>query len=169
MKQLFFSTIWPFPMALHCLKTKIILWFVKLGSEFRCIKHWLKGNNKGKTDIFIENLSGGPDNINLAPDGSFWIALLQMTSERRGFVHTSKVFKHLLASFPRLINLFNSAIKSAMVVKVDTEGNIIKEFGDNDGKIITGVTSAVEFEDHLYLGSLNTDFVGKFQLPIVEN
>lgn len=52
-----------------------------------------------------------------------------------------------------------------MVVKVDTKGNIIKEFGDNDGKIITGVTSAVEFENHLYLGSLNNDFVGKFQLP----
>ncbi|XP_058727745.1 protein STRICTOSIDINE SYNTHASE-LIKE 4-like [Vicia villosa] len=133
--------------------------------KFRCIRHWLKGNNKGKTDIYIENLPGGPDNINLAPDGSFWIALLQMTSERTSFMHTSKVFKHLLASFPRLINLFNSAIKSAMVVKVDTEGNIIKRFGDNDGKIITGVTSVVEFEDHLYLGNINTDFVGKFQLP----
>jgi hypothetical protein len=51
-----------------------------------------------------------------------------------------------------------------MVVKVDTQGNILKKFGDNDGKIVSFVTSAVEFEDHLYLGSLNTDFVGKFPL-----
>jgi sugar lactone lactonase YvrE len=36
--------------------------------------------NKGKTDIFIENLPAGPDNINLAPDGSFWISLIQVTS-----------------------------------------------------------------------------------------
>jgi hypothetical protein len=42
------------------------------------VRHWLKGINKGKTDIFIENLPGGPDNINLAPDGSFWIALVQV-------------------------------------------------------------------------------------------
>jgi len=42
------------------------------------VRHWLKGINKGKTNIFIENLPGGPDNINLAPDGSFWIALVQV-------------------------------------------------------------------------------------------
>jgi hypothetical protein len=42
------------------------------------VRHWLNGINKGKTDIFIENLPGGPDNINLAPDGSFWIALVQV-------------------------------------------------------------------------------------------
>ncbi|XP_058759266.1 protein STRICTOSIDINE SYNTHASE-LIKE 4-like isoform X1 [Vicia villosa] len=133
--------------------------------KFRCVRHWLKGINKGKTDIFIENLPGGPDNINLAPDGSFWIALVQQfTSERLGFVHTSKVSKHLVASFPRLFNLINGATKSAMVVNVGTEGNIIRKFGDNEGKVISFLTSAVEFEDHLYLGSLNTDFVGKFPL-----
>jgi len=51
-----------------------------------------------------------------------------------------------------------------MVVKVDTEGNIIRMFGDNNGKIINFVTSAVEFEDYLYLASIETDFVGKFPL-----
>lgn len=42
------------------------------------MKHWLKGEQEGKTEVFIDNLPGGPDNINLAPDGSFWIALLQV-------------------------------------------------------------------------------------------
>ena len=37
-----------------------------------------EGNGKGETEIFIDNLPGGPDNIYLAPDGSFWIALLQV-------------------------------------------------------------------------------------------
>ncbi|XP_045789094.1 adipocyte plasma membrane-associated protein-like [Trifolium pratense] len=132
--------------------------------KFRCVRNWLKGINKGKTDIFIENLPGGPDNINLAPDGSFWIALVQITSERFGFVHTSKVCKHLLASFPRLFNLINSATKSALVVNVGTDGKIIRKFDDNEGKVISFVTSAVEFEDHLYLGSLHSDFVGKLPL-----
>lgn len=48
--------------------------------RFRCLKYWLEGENKGKTEIFVEHLPGGPDNINLAPDGSFWIALLQVIS-----------------------------------------------------------------------------------------
>ena len=46
--------------------------------RFRCLKYWLKGEDKGKTEIFVENLPGGPDNINLAPDGSFWIAILEV-------------------------------------------------------------------------------------------
>lgn len=34
---------------------------------------------KGQTEIFIDNLVGAPDNIKLAPDGSFWIALVQVS------------------------------------------------------------------------------------------
>jgi len=48
------------------------------GLRYRCQKYWLKGTDKGKTEIFIDNLPGGPDNIYLAPDGSFWIAVLQV-------------------------------------------------------------------------------------------
>ena len=47
--------------------------------RFRCLKYWLQGDLKGKVEIFVENLPGAPDNINLAPDGSFWIALLQVS------------------------------------------------------------------------------------------
>nr|AFK43571.1 unknown [Lotus japonicus] len=137
--------------------------------KFRCTRHWLKGANKGKTDIFIENLPGAPDNINLAPDGSFWIALLQITSEGLGFVHTSKASKHVVASFPWLFNLVNGARKSAMVANVATDGKILRTFDDSEGKVLSMVTSAVEFEDHLYLGSLNTNFVGKLSLHSAQN
>ncbi|KAK7411861.1 hypothetical protein VNO78_03304 [Psophocarpus tetragonolobus] len=132
--------------------------------KYRCLRHWLKGSNKGTTDIFIENLPGAPDNINLAPDGSFWIALIQLTSEGMEFVHNYKIIKHLVASFPSLINHVNGAKKKATVVNVEAEGKIIRMFGDSDGKVINFVTSALEFEDHLYLGSLNSDFVGKLPL-----
>ncbi|RDY08432.1 Protein STRICTOSIDINE SYNTHASE-LIKE 4 [Mucuna pruriens] len=138
--------------------------YLVLCETWKCMRHWLKGANKGTTDIFIENLPGGPDNINLAPDGSFWIALVQLTSERLEFVHKYKITKHLVASFPRLINLVNGAKKKAMVVNVATNGTIIRKFDDGDGKVITFVTSALEFEDHLYLGSLNSNFVGKLPL-----
>lgn len=46
--------------------------------RFRCLKYWLKGEMEGRTEIFVDNLPGGPDNVNLAHDGSFWIALLEV-------------------------------------------------------------------------------------------
>ncbi|KAE8677136.1 cation/calcium exchanger 4 [Hibiscus syriacus] len=134
--------------------------------RFRCLKHWLKGESKGKTEIFIENLPGGPDNINLAPDGSFWIALLQVVTEGTEFVHTSRALKLIISNFPKASELVLGGIKKkATVINVAADGSSIrKRFDDPNGTVISFVTSAVEFEDHLYLGSLNADFVGKLPL-----
>ncbi|KAK3438708.1 hypothetical protein EUGRSUZ_C03257 [Eucalyptus grandis] len=133
--------------------------------KFRCLKHWLKGDEAGKTEIFIDNLPGGPDNINLAPDGSFWIALVQLTSEGWEFVHASKAAKHLIATYPSLIKKVNGVYGKASVLHVGADGKIIKKLDDPDGKVISFVTSAFEFEGHLYLGSLNSNFIGK--LPLI--
>ncbi|KAJ6742676.1 STRICTOSIDINE SYNTHASE-RELATED [Salix viminalis] len=132
--------------------------------KFRCRKYWLKGTDKGKTEIFIDNLPGGPDNIYLAPDGSFWIALLQVAANGLEFVHTSKPSKHLIASFPKLVNLVNGAHRKATVVNVAADGKITRKFDDPDGKVMSFVTTAFEFEDHLYLGTLNNNFIGKLKL-----
>ncbi|XP_077230300.1 protein STRICTOSIDINE SYNTHASE-LIKE 4-like [Tasmannia lanceolata] len=132
--------------------------------KFRCLKYWLKGELQGKTEIFIENLPGGPDNINLAEDGSFWIALLHMRSWEMDFVHRSKAAKHLMATFPKLIELTRSLRKKATVVNVGDDGKILNKFDDSNGKVISFVTSAVEFKGHLYLGSLESNFIGRLQL-----
>ncbi|KAK2645199.1 hypothetical protein Ddye_020394 [Dipteronia dyeriana] len=127
--------------------------------KFRCLKYWLKGETKGETEIFVQNLPGGPDNINLAPDGSFWVAILEFRSNVMDFVHTSKASKHLLAAFPKLFNLINPVTRKGMVINVAADGNIIRKFQDPNGKVMSFVTSAFEFEDHLYLGSLNSSFM----------
>ncbi|XP_076955417.1 protein STRICTOSIDINE SYNTHASE-LIKE 5-like [Bidens hawaiensis] len=132
--------------------------------KFRCLKYWLKEEKKGKVDIFIDNLPGAPDNINLAPDGSFWIAILQITSSRMKFVHSSKAIKHLLATFPKLYNLVDAVDKSAMALNVGSDGKIIKRLDDPTGEVMAFVTSVLEFNGNLYLGSLKNDFVGV--LPI---
>lgn len=135
-------------------------------ARFRCLKYWLKGKAKGKTETFIENLPGGPDNINLAPDGSFWIALLNMQDSSKwfDFVHKSKTLKHLVAPFPTLVKLTIPLHKKATVVNVAENGNVIRKFEDPSGKVLSYVTSALEFEDHLYLGNLNFNFIGRLPL-----
>ncbi|XAR51078.1 Strictosidine synthase [Bertholletia excelsa] len=131
--------------------------------RFRCLKYWLVGKDKGKTEIFVDNLPGAPDNINLAPDGSFWIALLQIVPRWSQFVHTSRAMKHLLATFPTLFEQVKGN-QGARVVNVAPDGKIIRSFDDPSGEVMSFVTSAVEFEDHLYLGSLKCDFIGKLSL-----
>ncbi|KAL8137221.1 hypothetical protein V2J09_003222 [Rumex salicifolius] len=129
------------------------------GSE--CLKHWLEGDQKGKTEVFVDNLPGGPDNIHLAPDGSFWIALLQLTPRELEFVHKSKVAKHIIATFPTLIDIVKGTTKKTIVVNVNAQGQITRRFDDPEGKVVSFVTTALEYEDHLYIGGLNINFVGK--------
>ncbi|XP_022842517.1 protein STRICTOSIDINE SYNTHASE-LIKE 4-like [Olea europaea var. sylvestris] len=132
--------------------------------KFRCLKYWLKEEKMGQTEIFIDNLPGGPDNINLAPDGSFWIALLQLVPNGLEFVHRSRTLKHIIMCFPKLSKWVIGVNDKATVINVASDGKIIRRFDDPTGKVMSFVTSALEFENHLYLGSLNCDFIGKLQL-----
>lgn len=133
--------------------------------KFRCLKYWLTGDLQGKTEVFIDNLPDGPDNINLAPDGSFWIALVQLTAKGFNFVHTSKIAKHLIATFPKLLDIMQAFNKKATIVRVSADSKVLEKYDDPVGKVVTFVTSAVEHEGHLYLGSLANNFVGKLPLP----
>ncbi|CAH1432067.1 unnamed protein product [Lactuca virosa] len=135
--------------------------------KFRCLKYWLKEERRGKVEIFIDNLPGSPDNIKVAPDGSFWVALLELTSSRMKFVHSSKAIKHVLATFPKLFEQISAVEKGSMVMNVGSDGRIIKMLDDPNGKVVSFVTSVLEFEGNLYLGSLKNDFIGKLPLETV--
>ncbi|KZV26446.1 adipocyte plasma membrane-associated protein-like [Dorcoceras hygrometricum] len=133
--------------------------------KFRCLKYWLKGDTKGETEVFIDNLPGTPDNINLAPDGSFWIAMLQLSHPRLKFVHGARIVKRIVATLTVSRLWIFGAHKKAMVVNVASNGKQIKRsFDDPTGQVMAFVTSVLEFEGHLYLGSLQTNFIGKLPL-----
>jgi len=133
--------------------------------KFRCLKHWIKGEKLGSTEIFIENLPGGPDNINIAADGrSYWIALLGIRSRTLEFVYRYGILKHIFATYPNLLEWIGFAKSRAMVVKVGKDGEPIISFEDPNGKIMSFVTSALEVGDYLYLGNVNANFLGRLSL-----
>ncbi|KAH9769040.1 Str synth domain-containing protein [Citrus sinensis] len=138
--------------------------------KFRCRRYWLKGPRQGRLESFIEHLPGGPDNINLAPDGSFWVALIKMNQTGVRAIQSCPDKWKLLQAYPELINLLiplgNDA--GARIVKVDTHGKIIMDFNDPNATYISFVTSAVEFEDNLYMASIQSKFVGKLPLNTPE-
>ncbi|KAH9704634.1 Str synth domain-containing protein [Citrus sinensis] len=126
-------------------------------------RYWLKGDRAGILDAFIENLPGGPDNINLAPDGSFWIGLIKMNQTGVRAIQKCREKWELLDAYPGLISLLlpMGSDAGARVVKVDgNDGKIIRDFNDPDATYISFVTSATEFDGNLYLASLQSNFIG---------
>lgn len=67
-------------------------------------------------------------------------------------------------TFPRLIKLIDATRTRATVVNVGDDKKIVKVLDDHSGKVMSFVTSALEFEENLYLGNLNNDFIGKLPL-----
>ncbi|KAL5711700.1 hypothetical protein ACHQM5_013956 [Ranunculus cassubicifolius] len=132
--------------------------------KYRILKYHLKGENKGKLEVFIENLPGGPDNIKLAPDGTFWVGLVELRLRGIPFAHTSTIAKHILATFPKLVELTKETYKKAMIANIGRDGKLIKKFDDSDGKVMAFTTSVLEYEDHIYVGSLYNNFIGKLRL-----
>jgi hypothetical protein len=51
------------------------------------------------------------------------------------------------------------------VIKLDETGRILQSFQDPSGEHVPAITSVVEHDGYLYLGSLSNSFVGKFKLP----
>ena len=89
---------------------------------------------------------------------------MQLTRRGTEFVHRSKLAKHFVATFPRISELVHGMHMKATVVKIAQNGEMLKRFDDPDGKVMSFVTSALEYDGHLYLGSLNNNFVGKLPL-----
>jgi hypothetical protein len=51
----------------------------------RVIKHWIGGNTAtiGKSEVFVNNLPGIPDNIRLTSAGNYWIAFASVRHEHQ--------------------------------------------------------------------------------------
>lgn len=83
------------------------------------------------------------------------------------FVYNFPGLKYLTSAFPEFFSKWViKIVEKAMVVKVGSDGKMLRGLDDPTGKVMRFVTSAVEFDNHLYFGSLYNDFVGK--LPLLD-
>jgi len=127
-------------------------------------RYWLVGPKAGKSDIFIENLPGFPDNISSNGKGKFWLALFTVRNDVLDVLHQYPMIKSLLSKLP--ISLWSKSKRYGFVVALDERGNITETLQDPTGEHLYDVTSAQEYAGYLYLGSSQADRIGK--LKVVE-
>jgi sugar lactone lactonase YvrE len=131
--------------------------------RYRIKKLWLKGERSGQSEIFMENLPGFPDNITRAPDGNFWVALFTVRKAiMDDLFHPHPTLKKLLAKLPRFA--WPKPAKVGLVFKVDSNGKVLESLHDPEGKVMRIITSALEKDGKLYLGSLHEAQVGILEL-----
>lgn len=119
--------------------------------SYRVLRIWLTGPDTGKTEPFIENLPGFPDNITTGLDGRFWVALV---SPRNALVDKLSGWPFVRAILQRMPAVLRpKATAYGHVVGLDNTGRVIADLQSPSGKVAF-VTSALETPDALLIGSL---------------
>jgi sugar lactone lactonase YvrE len=130
--------------------------------RFRVTRYWLKGERAGKSEVFVDNLPGYPDNITSNRRGTFWLALVTVRNETGDWLSPHPFLKNTLAKLPRMF--LPKPQPYGFVIKLDETGRILESFQDPSGQHLPAITSAFEHNGFLYLGSLSNNFIGKFKL-----
>jgi sugar lactone lactonase YvrE len=134
-------------------------------SRYRVRRHWLKGEKRGQSDIFIDNLPGLPDGISRGPSGRFWIALYSPRIGALDSMAASPWLRRLVYRLPRFLQ--PDPMRHAFVLGVDASGKVAANLQHEAPDSFSPITSVEEVGGSLYLGSLNYNGAARVPVPAV--
>ena len=131
---------------------------------YRISRYWLTGPKAGTHDLFIDNLPGLPDNLAFNDSNRFWVALYAPRSAlldgTAGHPRVRKMIVRALTVLPKPVE------KRGFVLVLDLEGKVIANLQDASSGNYSPITTAREYGDWLYLGSLKATHMAR--LPLAE-
>lgn len=119
--------------------------------HYRILKHWLAGDQKGQTDILIDNLPGFPDNLKSGLNGRFWIGFAAPRNALLDQISDKPLVRKMVQRLPAALR--PQAEPLSHVVAINGAGEVLMNLHDKDARFPT-LTGVVETEQTLYLTTL---------------
>ena len=127
-------------------------------------RYWFAGPKKGAVEVVMDNLPGYPDNINLASDGNYWLALVGMRSPALDLAWKMPGFRRRMAKRLPVDEWLFPNINTGCVVKFNEQGKILKSLWDLHSLNHPMITSMREHRGYLYLGGISNNRIGRYKL-----
>ncbi len=127
-------------------------------------RYWFDGPKSGQVEVVMDNLPGYPDNINLASDGNYWLALVGMRSPALDLAWRMPGFRKRMGNRLPVDEWLFPNINTGCVVKFNEKGEIIESFWDLKGENHPMITSMREHRGYLYLGGIQNNRIGRYRL-----
>src|SRR3954454_5791027 len=89
-------------------------------------RHWFDGPNSGKVETVIDNLPGYPDNINLASDGNYWLAMVGMRSPALDLAWKMPGFRKRMGKRVPVDEWLFPNINTGCVIKFNEQGEVLE-------------------------------------------
>ncbi|KAL4313143.1 hypothetical protein GQ457_01G013040 [Hibiscus cannabinus] len=131
----------------------------------RILRYWLTTPRAGRLEILAQ-LPGFPDNIKRSPRGGFWVA---MHSRRVKIVtwilSCPKLGRGLIWLVPvevitRAYSVLLKLRGSGMAMRISEEGEVLETLELK----MSSMSEVQEKGDHLWIGSINLPFLGRYRL-----
>jgi ribose transport system permease protein len=130
----------------------------------RISRYWFDGPNKGKREVFLDNLPGYPDNLNRGSDGTYWVALLGMRTRTFDLAMRKPGFRRRMARRIAADEWMFPNINRGCVLRVSATGEIIDALWDEAGENHPSITSTCEHKGWLYLGGVSNNRIGRVRI-----
>ena len=127
--------------------------FVAETPKRRILRMALTGEEKGKTETFVEGLPGFVDGIALDSQGNLLAAIPSVSEKNRKRVEALPgPLRGLLSRLPRA--LLPGVAREGMVLRIRPDRTVEVLLSDLRGETIPSVTNVIEAGEYLYLGFL---------------
>jgi ribose transport system permease protein len=127
-------------------------------------RYWFDGPKAGKTEAVIDNLPGYPDNINLASDGNYWLAMVGMRSPALDLAWKMPGFRKRMGKRVPIDEWLFPNINTGCVIKFNERGEVLDSLWDLRGVNHPMITSMREHRGYLYLGGIANNRIGRYKL-----
>lgn len=126
-------------------------------NKYHVRRYWLRGQKKGTSDIFIDNLPGFPDGISRGDNGVFWLAIVSPRNADLDGLLNRPGLRKMISRLPA--SLQAAPANYGFVLGLDQNGKVVYNLQDPSGSYAQ-ITSVQEFDGTLYLGTLVEKAVG---------
>jgi ribose transport system permease protein len=128
-------------------------------------RYWFDGPKAGRIELVLDNLPGYPDNINLASDGNYWLALVGMRCPALDLAWRMPGFRRRMAKRVPVDEWLFPNINTGCVIKFNEKGEVLETLWDLGGIHHPMITSMREHRGYLYLGGIMNNRIGRYKLP----
>jgi sugar lactone lactonase YvrE len=131
--------------------------------KYRVLRVWLTAERRGQSEIFIDNLPGFPDNISANGGDGFWLALVTPRNRLLDALLPRPFLRKVILRLPDFLQ--PAPKRYGFVLGLDRNGRVTRNLQDPSGKSFALISSVLEHEGKLYLGSIGEEAVGRLTIP----
>lgn len=131
-------------------------------TKYRIIKYWLKGEKKGETEIFMDNLPGFPNGISIRENGSFWLGFSTKRNDALDKIHPKKGVKKIVYGLPEFMQPKQD--EYGIILNISEQGEILCALFDTTGKVVSEAGAVKENNGILYIGGDVISYIARYPI-----